>query len=79
MIFKKNANVYFLFINQNYPLIFFLFFCINHLNVSARTYSIYFFANKNSSTTDAWHIITSSYDETTINLLISFYEVVNMC
>ena len=39
----------------------------------------FFFAYKVSSRIDAWHIFKSSYDETIKKLLVSSYELLNIC
>ena len=38
-----------------------------------------FLLGKEKSIIDAWHIFKSSYDETSIFLIVSSYELLNIC
>ena len=49
------------------------------ISFSPRIYSLLFFAYQVSPTIDAWHIFKSSYDETINKLLVSSYELLNIC
>ena len=44
-----------------------------------KTFEVWFLHSKVESIIDAWHIFKSSYDETTNLLIVSSYELLNIC
>ena len=62
--------------NQNYPPYFSQFYVFI---IFSQDFQYAFFAYQVSSTIDACHIFKSSYDETINKLLVSSYELLNIC
>ena len=44
-----------------------------------KTFEVCFLHSKVNSIIDAWHIFKSSYDETSNFLIVSSYELLNIC
>ena len=44
-----------------------------------KTFEVHFLHSKVKSIVDAWHIFKSSNDETSIFLIVTSYEILNIC